>query len=205
MPYPIGNGNIVAVTFEGLLEGQQVMSTLHFRFDSFGPVPNGGAELDELAAVIKGAGGLFSKWLACVSRDTLERNIAVQLIAPDRFVRRVYVWTQPNGQAGTDAFSSNTSIALTKRGQAANRSNIGAVHMPGVPLSFVTGGLLNNAGVIGYTQLCGALVAPQGTTNGNFVPVIFHKAQPLDSEQVLTCDPQLNVRVQRRRTVGVGA
>ena len=78
--------------------------------------------------------------------------------------------------------------------------------VPVVPTTKVADGVLLNAyRVTELFDLAGTLSDPllYGTL-GDFDPVIYNVSAPNSSPIILTCDVQAEVRIMRRRTVGLG-
>jgi len=86
--------------------------------------------------------------------------------------------------------------------------NRGAIHMPAVPQTEVTSGKLSNDQLTRYSTLSTALKAIVFETDGpgRWQPCILHRTRPLNGTYAPWTFTNFfkTVRVQRRRTVGLG-
>lgn len=204
MAYPLNVNDIVEVTFAGTQIGQMMMSVLHFEVTAPITTPDAGAVFDSLANNLIDGFGLNVTYLQCCANDLVNAYITIQKVASDRFIKRRYDAAFSEGQVVSRSVSCNTAIAITKKGDAANRHNLGTLHMPGVPQIWVTDSALNAAGITGYAPLVTALKNQIVVGGVTLKPVIFNKAAPLTSQFVTSSALQQTLRTMRRRTVGVG-
>ncbi|PSM54836.1 hypothetical protein C4L39_26140 [Clostridium diolis] len=206
MAYPLNLNDIVSVTLEARLYGQQVMSVLHY--EVIGPLTteDGAAALDAFAVAINAVDGLQRLWAQCQTLNSEVMLLHLQKVASNRFARRTYAGGLAQGSVAGQSMPANVAAAITKRGETANRHNVGTIHMPGVPASWVTNGLLNEDAVEAYGLFALEMKSEQAPagTDVIFSPVMFNRAAPLTSQTVVDTALKIPTRVMRRRTVGLG-
>ena len=208
MPYVIGPNAVVAITLRGKHEFQDVMSIFHYRYNGSQQITDGAAALNSIWTHFNGAGGMFGIWVSCLSSKVTQLEARLQWITPSRFA---YVSkTDPakvQGAVGGDAMPVNTAVSITKRTQNAGRSEVGTLHMPGVPQLWIVNGILQQAGVDQYAGLAAKMLEAISTVAPamELLPVLFHKSSPDVSPQFVNTSLQGFARVMRRRTVGLGS
>lgn len=200
-------GGILEVTFEGLLAAQQVMVTHHYRVLEADIV-----NLDDFVALefgpwLEGNNNPFDAFVESISDQVTNLAIYVQAIYPNRYRYVQYVTGISNGDLVGAVLPPNDGYAITKRGDQANRHNIGTMHVPGVRASDVTDGILS-AGLVALANvLATALTLKVDGLAGatELEPVLWNVHSPEDCPVVTQAHVQPTSRVNRRRTVGVGA
>lgn len=208
MPYPIGLNSVLEVTLMGKQAQQQVMTVLHYRLsETPAPLDDGAAALDEAITKITLAGGLADKWLACLSEDVYDIVGHVQWITPARYSYKEFPIGGGTGTVAHPAMPVNVATAITKRTEDVGRQELGTIHMPGVPQTFVDGSLLSLAALPPYQELIEKVQATILVNAGTvpLIAVIFRRSAPASSPLIDNCILQLNTRVMYRRTVGVGS
>lgn len=207
MAYPININDVIEVTFEGRLFAQQVMSVFHYVVTNPVTVPNGAEELAFLMDTLNADDGFLAQWLACCSNQLTNATIKVQKIAPLRFLPVQADGISSTGGVGSASMPSNVAVAITKRAEQAGRHGRGTLHMPGVPIEFVTNGSVNIVGAGVYDSLRAQILLERTPFGGavTYQPVIFNRALPLTSQPVLNTVLRREARVMRRRTVGLGS
>jgi len=206
MPYIIGVGSILEMSYHGKLDGQLFITQFHYLFATGTTIADGETAALEMIDNLNNAGNLSDDYLACIPDEVTDIRLRAQWITP---VRYRYVIDPGGVRAGTvasPAMPSNVAVALTKTGEKANRHNIGTVHMPAVPTSFVGDSLVTVLGQIAYDELCSDI--PDNfvlATGQDMRPVLFNRPAPGTSVEIVQAFLQLTTRVNRRRTVGLGA
>lgn len=207
MAYEVDNLAIMSIAFEGLLFGQQTITTMHYQFvAATGPV-DGTTAISVARTKVNTAGsGLYPNYTACISRDVQNLRQYYQWITPTRYAYVEFVPTSDTGEVDEDCIAPNLAYVLTRRGQLATRSNISNLHLPGVVASAVDGGYVTegqraNLGQFGQASVNNIDLAGLGT----LIPVAFHRANSAISAQLFTYYPAFTIRELRRRTVGLGS
>lgn len=206
MAYTINPGAILEIAIEGTLNGQQFISLFPFKFTDGDPSADGRATAQAVLAVAMGAARLKAKYAACIVDAVNDMHMYAQWIYPIRYAYIAAAGADFGGLIGETAFPQNVAAAITKIGAQANRSNIGTLHMPAVPSTWVIDGLLTPDAVTAYsglgTEILADIVVETGRT---FDQVIYHRVNGSLSAKVEQFQVQPTSRVMRRRTVGVGS
>lgn len=217
MAYPINANDVFMATLRGFLFGQEVMTTLHYRYAPGSPViTNGSVALDDLFAVLDGPGDVLDDFISAMPPQFGEFRLDLQWIYPLRYRKQTYT---PSTVVGTGDATTVTNLAacITLAGQTADKRSLSNKHIPGVGGDTTDSGFLSapyKAQLGGYaTQIQADLV----TGTKFFEPIIFgrpraaftkcgrdYPALPVSRVDVYTATVQDTARVQRRRTVGLG-
>jgi len=205
----IDAADIIQVTINGDLVGQQCLSVLHYAVTTVSGAPQ--EQLDVFTALDtywRGAGKLFATYGACTPTDWSSQTRRYQAIQPVRRVAAV-ISTGITGGALGAAGTANVAGVVTKKGDLGLRKDIGSVHIPGPPPGDNAANGLWGApqrtllAAFGVQLIASATVAVGGV-NYTVSPVIYHRDQPLNPTPITAFANQSTVRVVRRRTVGVG-
>lgn len=207
MAYPIANGSILELTLKGKHEGQEVMNVLHYRNTTPSTLTDGALAAITVMEQANEAGGLASLWKACLSAQVTELTMRAQWISPSRWA---YITTTITGGSGTiagNAMPVNTAISITRRGEAANRHNVGTLHIPGVPATAIVNGVLQPLFIDAYNEFAAATLQPLIALDPPFemVPVLLNRTEVGASPVPQSYIRHDYTRVMRRRTVGVGS
>jgi hypothetical protein len=196
------------VTFVGTLCGQTVMSTFWYELADAGTAITNKEAQDDFVAKIGQAAGLVDKYLAvCPDNYSLDQ-IWMQEIKPNRVMKAVYPQLL-QGQSGFTAPSPNSTWSITRRAEIADRKSVSTLRGPfPVDGAIAVNGLITlNAYLTDLGDLANAL-KPQivGPIKGaKWNPVIFNPRRVgAVSRPIVQTVVSTEVRVQRRRTVGLG-
>lgn len=202
--FPIANGAIIEVTFQGLLDAQVVMTVLHYRYT--GAVQaDGPGLLGNFVSNLVSASGEYTRWLQASSEDLTNCQIKTQLVSPTRYIALIWPPTTTVGQVAQPALPPGTTVCVTKYANIADRAGRGAVHMPAVPTTFVANGVTTLAGNTAYALFANSLSATFAPTlGGEITPVIYHRTLPSASPTVSVAFAKNVARTMRRRVVGRG-
>lgn len=201
----VTDGAILELVIHSTLNLQRQMTVLHYRLsDSSSPADQFG-KLANADLRFAAADGPYDAIAAASGSDCEFQLVQLQWIYPTRYAYRRFDSMPLVGQDDQPCYPSNVSATITKRGEEANRHNIGAVHLPNVPIEKIVGGKF----VPGYLTTLEALAVALKTpytmaTGGTLTPILANKANLAASVPVATTVVQEYSRVQRRRTVGLG-
>lgn len=202
MAYPVSDGAILEFTVKGVFEGQVCMTVLHYKLVESLGLPDGDAAIAALNLELNDLTDFIGFYAACVHSDYLFSQLVYQWIWPIRFHRQVKVPVPTSGVVTGTKLPPNVSAAISKFSDLASRHSRGSVHMPAVPGSFHSQGLITMSGQASYTDLAGHIVLKRQTDS--LVPILFNRPNPAVSEVVTNARPETTSRVSRRRTVGLG-
>lgn len=202
MAYVVSSGAHVLMTFRGTQDAQLVMNTWHYRLT--GPIiADGAAALVNLVDVNVAAGNMFAAWKAVLSESVVDCVMEAQWIDPFRYRKVRQSGASTQGLAG-HANACNQASVLTLASDEATRHGIGNKHLPGLPDDAQIDSLLGAGHLANMTNL-GVLAKATITQGANtYVPVIYNRQSPAASFDVKVAFNNPYVRVQRRRTVGLG-
>jgi hypothetical protein len=196
------------VTFVGSLCNQTIMSTFWYELADAGTAVTLKEAQDDFVSKILQAAGLVDKYLAvCPDNYNLDA-IWMQQIKPTRVMKAVYPQAF-NGTSGFSALNPNSTWAITRRAELADRKSVSTLRGP-IPIdgAIILNGLILNGG---YKTDLGDLAAslkPQivGPVKGaKWNPIIFNPRRVgAVSRPLVQVNVSPEVRVQRRRTVGLG-
>lgn len=205
----ISIGDVVEVVVQSKLFEQQLMTVLHY---VVGQAPTQQDQLVSQQDIIDllNAGGTFdiiTKYKQCLGNNATITGLTAQYIFPVRW-RRTREPLSVAGTSGANAVTANTSAMVIKYSAKAGKKNRGAIHMPALPGAALDDGNLNFGYVTDLndlaTQLEENLLEAGGA--GRWDPWILHRTVPLNGTGVVweAHDIPPTIRVQRRRTLGVG-
>ena len=202
-------GAIVEVSIVSSVFDQLIMTVLHYAVTTAPAEQDALVSQQNLSTLLNESGtyDILTPYVAACSNDLTVNTLSVQYIYPTRYVRGG-VATSFQGAIGTTCKSANYSAMIEKVSNLAGRKNRGAIHMPAVPQTEVTSGKLSNDQLTRYSTLSTALKAIVFETDGpgRWQPCILHRTRPLNGTYAPWTFTNFfkTVRVQRRRTVGLG-
>lgn len=207
MAYVVAQEALLQITIEGRHENQQVLSVFTYRMRADAPIADGNAMINSVALFWFGAGGMFEKYTSCCSGQLTGLKTRFQWVYPTRFAFVTKVNDVTTGQVIGAAMPVNTSIGITRRTVNAGRQNVGSLHMPAVPASFIVNGALQAAGLTVYEELGNKSLEPITTVAvpAVFSPVHYHKTSPLAGTELTAFETSRFARTMHRRTVGLGS
>lgn len=202
MSYSISAGAMMGIRFQGSLFGQMVMNTFNYRYD--GPIiANGLTFLNNLLTINATMQANCAIWQDCISSDVTDNRIIGQWIFPLRY--RLYNAPMANATGtGGPASTANVASVVTLVSDLASRHGVGNKHLPGLPVDSQTQGFLTNPQLVNNGFLGVAMASPITILGGVLTPVIYNRTSPSSSLEVIGSEQNNRVRVQRRRTVGLG-
>lgn len=205
MPYLLVPDAIVQVTFEGIHDGQQTITTLNYKNVNTSPVIDGRLQVASLLDNITAAGGLYDLYCLCLSQDVQNIRIYGQVITPTRYAYVQGTNAGGNGSIPGPCMPANTAQVVTRRGDIADHHNISDLHLPGVPIASVLDSKLTVQQLVALQTFLDESLRSYVTAGGaSLVPVAFNRTTPSTSRELIEGYPQDTVRIVRRRTVGLG-
>lgn len=207
MPYTIPPGAIAAVTLLGKHENQQVMNVFHYKVMPVAPITDGRAYLDSFLTLLNTDANLVTAWKNCLSEKCVALQLRGQWIVPQRYAVIDRETAPGEGTVAGNAYPVNTSCSITRRTDMAGRREVGTIHVPAVPESFLLNGNITEAGVTAYNLLgvesIRRITDPE--TDGEWIPIHYGRSNPAEPNEITGYVLQPTARVMRRRTVGLGS
>lgn len=207
-PPVIGTNDVIRVTYNMRLDGQQMMMVLHCEpltivisnyLDAMEDLT------EELAATLTGGG--FWNGIRAVQSDELHyTSIVAQRIWTQRDVA-VTTAVATDGALSAPAAPPNVAMSVTKRTLLATRRGVGRIQIPGLTVGALEDGLWSAAVTTAVqAHLATVLPATLVTDGGNeWKWVLPQLGQPSGPYQhVTSVQAQRTVRTMHRRTVGLG-
>lgn len=208
-------GSVVALTFRGEIFDQQWISTFHYRVSQVSTNPT---VLTDLSDILDDqntrAGSLYNRFRLALPVSTAVQDIGAQQIKIARSIRRSIVPTATGGSRGA-ATTPNLAAVITKGTDSGDRGEVGSVHLPGVATDDMVDGEIIAALValmeaIGESMRSKVFIAASGL---EITPVLYHPDKK-DAEghitrawfttDIIRYIVQPQIRVMRRRTIGIG-
>lgn len=206
MPYTITPGDLIQLSFDGLLFGQQAMTTTVWRLDGDVAYTDGAQFLRDVMDNIQAAGKLYAKYLAAITDSFNNIKLVAQVIKPTRYAYQVDADALSEGVFPGVSSTANVNAVITRRGIGTTRHDRGNLHIPGSPDDGFTAGLLGGAYKVALEDLAEQFATPieMGLTSA-LTPVLYNNVEPTFSISVTDAFVQPTARIMRRRTVGVGS
>lgn len=199
-------GDVVALTYEGTFDSQQIRYALHYRVAVAGSSTTPELDLDAMAANFSSPGtNSMTNALQAVHVDSFNFDaVLAQRVWPVRTIGMRVLSSFP-GLIGQPGLPANAAAVITKRTLTPGRMGLGSLHLTGIDTANVA--LSEITTLTGYTALATLLIASRtvpavtmtvepGLFNPSFPPTFFSR--------LFDAPVQKTVRVMRRRTVRLG-
>lgn len=206
MAYDVTNGAIMQMQFEGKLYNQQVMTVMTYQYQGTA-TEEGGNVINEVEGVVTGVGGLWTKWLDCMSEDVQGCFRTYQWVNPARYAYQIRGIDTPSfGGIALTCPTPNISQAVVRRTELAGRTEVSTLKLPGVPADRIAGGLLLEPQLTVLYDFGAKSIEQIDLTSGSkMVPVPYHRAAPSLVNPLIFHYPDNEVRTMHRRRVGLGS
>lgn len=207
MPYTVTPGSIMEFTIRGSANGQTTLSIFHFRYTGSGDYSNAqNATQAFINAYLPGGDGPITQdtWLNMMSQQWVQQGITAQWIYPLRYARQEELTPATVGAVAQNMLPQNVALAITKKSDLAGRIGTGTLHLPGVPVTFVTNGMVTAAALAAISPFVDQLNQAYIYSTREFVPIILHRAAGNLSQVIVNAQLQDTARTMRRRTVRLG-
>lgn len=207
----IAAGDLILIQFRGLIYGQRTLTNYGFRCMSSNSVSSDRTDQALIASHISTDTGtqLMGTYLAVVSPALTVQSINVQKLWPFR-VRRTELAVALSGTNGTGPDTANVSAVITRKTDLGGRNQISNLHLPGVPLTdMATNGewdaTMKTALGLHAVESYDTITVTDGGKTITLAGCIIQAPYGTGAHQMITAHTvNPYVRVQRRRTVGLG-
>jgi hypothetical protein len=205
MPVDLGANDIIEVVIEGRLDGQQTISTFHYRIASLDGAHPMMSELENLIGKLRAPNKLWEKYQNVTSDQLNHLNMYAQVIYPIRYRYTNAAEADQTGGVDSSAFPANVQASITRASERAGRAYVSHLAVPGVPI----GALEVSQVTVDYkealNELAEVMLQSVVLTSGTQLnPIIFHKELSPNYSDLVVAFAQDTSRVSRRRTVGLG-
>lgn len=206
MAVPAAAGQRYLVTFRMGYASQIYLNTFVYNLTNAGSLTSVSVACDTLKAKLDEPNALYDRWKACLPNNVTIDEVRVQCIYPTRVAAAIY----PTIDVGTfidSADTGNQAATITRKGELANRKNIGSLHMV-APSG--TGSILGGTIQAAYRSALDLLAAEIKTAYSEAVfssvwtPVLYSRTSPSLLTPIVDTAVQDTARVMRRRTLRVG-
>jgi len=196
-----GDGALSA-TIRGFHHDQRTLTLFHYRATAVVASPSD-AWRETLAALLETT--LYASFLDSVSAEWGSGVIRVQKVWPTRYVFHDRLPVDRAGNVAGDSLPSTMAAVVSRRSDAAGRSNRGRIYMPAIPVTWETDSSLTNTGIATYeAQIATAMAITRVTADATFVPIIFRRNAPAASAVLTSTLVQAELGNMRSRRVGRG-
>lgn len=211
MAYTIAAGSILQLTCRYRLTStpDEALTTHHYQLVNLN-IPDGAAEAVAAAQEFMTVASRWGQLWRAVSSNLVElHDVWAQWIYPIRYQKQDANLPSLSGTINSPPAPPGTSVALERRGDKANKHNVGGVRVPGAPMDIAGDGSGQILG--GYVAAWNALASTLNDSwstalnpGSSYIPVIYNRAAPTTSAPVTNVILHQTVRTMRRRVVGRG-
>lgn len=195
---------LIEITFKGSQFGQTVMNLFHYKFVGTSGLPDGAAALARLLEEIE-TGVLYPAYVSCLSDQVTGIQLFAQMLYPTRYARVSRSPVSGTGEVTGDCMPSNVSCTFIRRGDIAGGHGHGTIHLPGVPVDWVTNGEMNADAVTPGNDFVAAVKAELTPQIGEtYIPMIYNRSSPAASVPVTGAERVIDTRTMRRRSFRTG-
>ena len=209
MAYTYPNAAVGAIILTSLRYqwcGQILRNQFHWRLEQ--NTNNRSIEqlYDALQVKLSAANELYDKLKVDRAAECVLLDAAHQYIRPARFAGKGYTMNQAGSRTEDNMSITQICAVLTRRAVVATRRGVSALHMPvAVNTLVVDAGVLSAASQTNVGAVGNAILNTASLGDGMSVrPVIYHRGATPEFDYIETFIVQPQVRIVRRRTVGLG-
>ena len=186
--------------------GQILRNQFHWRLETNSNTRTIEQVYDALQAKLAAANELYAKLKANRAVECVLLDAAHQQISPSRFAGKGYTMTQAGDRAEDNMSITQIAAVLTRRSVVATRRGVSSLHMPvAVNTLVIDNGVLSAVTQTDIGAVGNAILNTGSLGDGMSVrPVIYHRNAVPVFDYIETFIVQPQVRIVRRRTVGLG-
>lgn len=204
---PVAANDIIQLTVEGRKDAQAILNMFCYRVAA---APSSGTVADNIDALIAElwddpGGTWIAPWLNMMPLDYTLRAVRGQRLAPTRSAYVEELIQTVGLIEGNLLETANLSWVFIKQSETAGRWAQSPTHMLMPSQDWFTNGELNAFGAAAratFLALVPQIVAPGD--GGSYEPVIFNPGRIPNFVKITHVTTKQEVRVMRRRTVGLG-
>jgi hypothetical protein len=215
MALPVGN--IMEYKIGYTVNGQKCLNVLHFNADE----PTSGDTIPDITDSFlatnsnSNPGTIIDSMRALMGANAQINLVTAQLIYPQRW-RMSSTTVAFTGNGTLPCQAQNVQASVQKKGDIADKHNIGAMHLGGLAAEFWANGLLTAGAFTLLEDLAAALLVPLEDGLGTATyELVMPKKRPIPNTDPIRYEifgytlvtqtiPRQELRTMRRRTIGVG-
>ena len=206
MAVDLGANDVVLVTIEGKLDGQQTISTFYYKTRGVTAATPMFTALTDFITKLRGAGKLMEQYLVCVSEQMVDIQMYAQVVYPIRYRYTDGGFPLVTGQYETLSLPANVQASITRAAERAGRKYVGHLSLPGIPIEAVENSEITADYLLKMDTLAEKVLQTIVLADGTeMVPCLFNKVNDPVWVPITFAFPQTTSRVIRRRTVGLGS
>jgi len=205
--YPLAAvGSIFLSTMRYQCGGQILRNQFHWRLEGNTNSRNINVVCDALDVEMNKTAGIFKKMAVFRESSCTLLDTAHQHISPSRYAGIGYVKNIGGDVVSVGIQVTQLAAVLTRRSVVATRRGVSSLHMPlaADPITIDTG-VVSAATLTAMGEVGNAILGTGNIGDGMSVrPIIYHRAATPLYDYIETFIVQPQVRIVRRRTVGLG-
>lgn len=185
--------------------GEQIIYTFHYYLSDATGYPDGPAAIRSLATSFNNA--IWTNHIKNLSNGFFNlRYTKVQIVHPTLRVFEDVIVNENGDHATGDPLPPNTAFTIARRGSIAGRGRNSSLHLAGWSTDQLDTGGIDAGVIISLNALADEMKNERITLIGPTVwkPIIWGKLYPAARNEIRSAAANPQVRVQRRRTVGLG-
>jgi len=208
---------IAEVTYKYSVNLQKCQASFHYMYLSGSAVADAITATNGLLSIVSNTttNALLNNMAAAQSNQVNYDSVSVQIVFPDRFLKFSTDIPKTGALVG-GCEAQNVAGVITKQTAFAGRDAVGSLHLGGLPSSTFNAGLITTAQKTRLTVIGTSMLADINDTSNAILwtPILLNKEPIPDTDPVrfrikggtllYTILVQPEIRVMRRRTVGLG-
>lgn len=209
MPYtypPAPVGAIYLTNVRWQFAGQVLRNQFHWRLEQNTNGRTIEQVYDALNTALSAVGGLYDKMCGLADSLCVMLDAGQQQIRPDRYAGKGFLQNKPGTNVNVGIDVTQLAAVLTRRAVVATRRGVSSLHLPlSADDTMIDAGVLSAIALTRLGEVGNAILGIFNLGDGMTVrPVIYHRGAVPEFNYVETFIAQTQVRVVRRRTVGLG-
>jgi len=208
MAAPAAVGQVYLMTLKGTMDGQLILNTQHYLLSNLTApytIDDVANDIDAWWRSLIVFPTPYGRYLFCLPPEYNHDQTWIQCIDPVRYRKKVFGGLGA-GQSINSGKWANSGQTITRRGDLANRANIGSFHMVLPSTDPGAGGSISGLALAALSNMADVLklTIPLAGAIGTMEPVLYHRQKVPNFSLITQTVAQTTVRTMHRRTVGLG-
>lgn len=199
-------GAIFLTNLRWQFAGQTLRNQFHWRLEQNTNGRTIEQVYDALHATLNVAGGLYDKMVGLADSLCVLIDAGQQQIRLDRYAGKGYLLNKPGTNVNVGIDVTQLAAVLTRRAVVATRRGVSSLHIPlSADDAMIDAGVLSAVALTRVGEVGNSILGINNLGDGmNVRPIIYHRGATPEFNYIETFIAQPQVRVVRRRTVGLG-